>query len=110
MTLTLNRRPDHNYIPGPNAELIRAQAIRVIIGSVPAQVHAELRLAVKAGYLGHLTRDGLKSAIFFHPDHENGAIELQKNEAAYAVKCIAGVIYKKSVSELMDEALARLID
>ena len=45
-----------------------------------------------AGVLGHLKKDGLKPEIFYHPDHRNGAIDRQKREAEYAVRCIAGVM------------------
>jgi hypothetical protein len=96
-----------NFIPGRNAENIRAQATRVIRGSIPRQVRAELMEAVKAGYLGRLKKEGLKPEIFFDPDHKNGAIEQQKREAAYAVKCIAGLMAEKPVSERIDEALAK---
>lgn len=77
---------------GRNVELIRAQATRVINGSMPAQVRKELMDAVKRGLLGRLKKDGLKPEIFFHPDHKNGAIARQNSEAAYAVGCIAGVV------------------
>lgn len=83
-------RPMHQDTP--NVELIRFHGTRVINAPVFAQVRAELRLAVKAGRLGHLKRDGLKPEIFFHPDHKNGAIERQKREAEYSVKCIASVM------------------
>ena len=74
---------------GPNVEQIRASAYRVVRGRIPREVRKELMAAVKAGLLGHLKKDGLKPEIFYHPDHRNGAIELQKREAAYAVSCIA---------------------
>lgn len=90
--MTLNRTLDTNYIPGRNAELIRVQATRVIRGTIPAQVRKELREAVKAGYLGHLPKDGLKPEIFFAPDHKNGAIERQIREATYSIDCIAKVM------------------
>lgn len=90
--ITLNRNPDPTFIPGPNAEAIRAQASRVIRGTIPRQVRAELMAAVKAGYLGRVAKDGLKPEIFFHPDHKNGAIERQKREAAFAVECIRKVV------------------
>lgn len=106
--ITLNRAPDAAYIPGPNAENIRAQASRVIVGRIPSQVRAELREAVAAGYLGHIAKDGLLPEIFFAPDHKNGAIERQKREAAYAVKCIAGVMAVVPVSERVDAAIASL--
>lgn len=80
------------YVPGPNAEKIRYHCTRVIKGRVPSGVRKELREAVKAGYLGHLKKDGLKPEIFFHPDHKHGAVERQKREAEYAVKCILGVV------------------
>jgi hypothetical protein len=80
------------FQPGPNAEQIRKQATRVIVGRVPMQVRRELNAAVKAGYLGHLKKDGLKPEIYFDPAHRNGAIERQAREAAYSVSCIAKVI------------------
>lgn len=76
----------------PNAALIRCQATRVVKDRIPACVRDELRKAVKAGVLGHLKKDGLKPEIFFHPDHYHGAVDRQKQEATYAVKCIAGVV------------------
>lgn len=90
--ITLNSTPDLAYVPGPNAEKIRAQASRVIVGRIPSQVRAELRAAVAAGYLGHIAKDGLLPEIFFAPDHKNGAIERQKREAAHAIECIAKVV------------------
>ncbi|MGE4340779.1 MAG: hypothetical protein AB7E55_33235 [Pigmentiphaga sp.] len=74
---------------GPNVQNILTQATRVIRGRIPREVRAQLMAAVKAGALGHLKKDGLKPEIFFHPDHKHGAIERQKREAEYAVKCIA---------------------
>lgn len=83
----------YNVVPyGPNVEAIRAQASRVIRGKIPAQIRKELSAAVKAGHLGRLPKKGLLPEIFFHPDHRNGAIERQKREAEYAVKCIASVV------------------
>lgn len=77
---------------GRNVAQILTQATRVVRGRIPAQVRAELRAAVKAGVLGHLKKDGLKPEIFFDPQHKNGAIERQKREAEYAVRCIASVM------------------
>jgi hypothetical protein len=77
---------------GPNVEAIRARAMRIVHGKIPAQVRKELMDAVKAGHLGRLKKDGLKPEIFFHPDHKHGAVARQKSEAAYAVRCIAGVV------------------
>ena len=83
----------YNDVPyGPNVEQIRAQASRVINGKIPAQVRKELMAAVKSGHLGRLRKDGLKPEIFYHPDHKHGAVERQKNEAAYAISCIAKVM------------------
>lgn len=86
------RSRDPNYVPGRNAEQIRAQATRVIRGRIPAQVRKELMTAVKAGYLGRLMKDGLKPEIFFDPSHYHGAVERQTKEALYAVSCIATVV------------------
>lgn len=81
-----------HYDIGPNVDVIRSQASRVIKSRIPAQVRRELMDAVKAGHLGRLPKDGLKPEIFFHPDHKHGAIERQKNEALHAVECIAKVM------------------
>ncbi len=77
---------------GPNVEQILLQATRVVEGRIPRQVRNELMSAVKAGVLGRLPKDGLKPEIFFHPDHKHGAVDRQKREAEYAVKCIATVM------------------
>lgn len=76
----------------PNVELIRKHATRIVRARIPAQVRKELIAAVKAGQLGHLRKDGLLPEVFFHPDHRNGAIDLRKRDAAYAIECIRGVI------------------
>jgi hypothetical protein len=81
-----------HYIIGPNVDLIRAQATRVINARIPLQVRRELMAAVKAGHLGRLPKKGLKPEIFYHPDHRHGAIERQKNEALYAVQCVSKVM------------------
>lgn len=73
---------------GPNVQRILIAATHVVRGSIPAQVRAELRAAVKAGALGRLPKDGLRPEVFFHPDHKRGAIERQAKEAEYAIQGI----------------------
>jgi hypothetical protein len=92
---------------GRNVAQILASGTRVINGRVPAQVRAELRKAVKAGVLGHLKKDGLKPEIYFHPDHKNGAIEMQTRHALYSVKCIASVIVGTDSAEIAHVRAAR---
>ncbi len=77
---------------GPNVELIRKHAMRVIRGKVPLGVRKELMAAVKSGELRHLKKDGLKPEIFFHPDHLHSARDRQIREAEYSIKCIATVL------------------
>lgn len=93
---------------GPNVEQILSQATRVVRGRIPREVRRELSLAVRAGVLGHLKRDGLKPEVFFHPDHRHGALERQAKEAAYAVSCIAQVLVERPVQQRIDEAIASL--
>lgn len=81
-----------HYLIGPNVDVIRAQATRIVKGRIPQAVRRELMAAVKAGHLGRLPKDGLKPEIFFHPDHLHGARDLQKREALYSVQCIAQVV------------------
>lgn len=83
---------DDLHLTAPNTELIRKHATRVVRGRVPAAVRRELMNSVKTGLLGHLKKDGLKPEVFFHPDHANGARELQNREAAYAARNIASVM------------------
>lgn len=77
---------------GPNVSKILCQGSRVIVGRIPAQVRAELRLAVKDRVLGHLPKDGLKPEVFFHPAHKGSAKEVQVRHAKYAVDCIRSVV------------------
>ncbi|MBU9391831.1 hypothetical protein KTE71_30520 [Burkholderia multivorans] len=76
---------------GPNVDQILCQGTRVVRSRIPAQVRAELREAVKQGVLGHLKKDGLKPEVFYHPDHNFGAIERQKREAEYSVGLLKNV-------------------
>ncbi len=93
---------------GPNVSKILAQGSRTIVGRIPSQVRAELRLAVKDGVLGHLPKDGLKPEVFFHPAHKGSAKEIQAREATYAIGCIATVVHTPTVAERVDAALASL--
>ncbi len=81
-----------HYLIGPNVDVIRSQATKVVRGRIPLAVRRELMDAVKAGHLGRLKKDGLKPEVFYHPDHKHGAIERQKNEALYAIQCVATVM------------------
>lgn len=77
---------------GPNVSAILAQGVRIVGGKVPAAVRKELRVAVKAGVLGHLPKDGLKPEAFYHPNNRNSAVWMRDNHAKYAVGCIAKVV------------------
>lgn len=77
---------------GPNAMLIRKHAMRIIKGKIPAVVRKELMAAVKMGKLGRLPKKGLLPEIFYHPDHLHSAKRRQREEAEYAIKCIAKVM------------------
>lgn len=76
----------------PNVEMIRKHATRVVEGPIPRQVRNELMAGVKKGHLGRLKKDGLRPEIFYHPDHKNGAIEMQNRHAEYGISCIAKVM------------------
>lgn len=95
---------------GPNVANILASATRVIRGTVPRAVRNELMAAVKAGVLGRLKKDGLKPEIFYHPNHKHGAVERQKREALYSVKCISTVVVgdKEKFRNAMDSSIADL--
>lgn len=92
--MSADEKPDSRYTDafGRNVQNILVQGTRVIRSPIPQAVRKELSAAVKAGALGRLKRDGLLPEIFFHPDHKNGAIDRQKAEAAYSVRCIESVM------------------
>lgn len=77
---------------GPNVMRIRARGTLIIRAGMPRQVRNELMLAVKGKGLGRLKKDGLKPEIFYHPDHKNLAMDLQKKEALYSIDCIKNVV------------------
>lgn len=77
---------------GPNVANILAHGSRVITSRIPAQVRAELRLAVKDRVLGHLPKDGLKPEVFFHPAHKGSAKELQVRHATADIEAIRKII------------------
>lgn len=77
---------------GPNVEQILVQGTRVVRGKIPAQVRKELSVAVKAKALGRLPKDGLKPEVFFNLNYRTSALDLQKREAEYSVRCIATVM------------------
>lgn len=108
MTDQIDPRTQRHY--GPNVELIRAQASRVIKGRIPAEVRRELMDAVKKNHLGRLAKDGLKPEIFFHPDHLHGARERQVREATYSINCIATVMHKPTNEEVVAKYLAAHAD
>lgn len=83
---------EERVVFGPNVELIRAQASRIVKGKIPAQVRRELMAAVKTKQLGRFEKDGLLPEVFYHPDHKHGACERRKREAEYAISCIETVM------------------
>ncbi len=74
-----------------NVAMILNEGVRIVRGVVPQAVRAELRMAVKAGVLGHLKKNGLLPEIFYAPDKEAEAIDRQRAEGLHAVGCIAKV-------------------
>ena len=77
---------------GPNVANILAHGSRMVRGKIPAQVRKDLRDAVRDGVLGHISKDGLKPEIFYHPVHRASAVAMREREAMYSIGCIAGVV------------------
>lgn len=94
---------------GRNVEMILAEGVRAIRGTIPREVRKELMAAVKLDALGHMKKDGLKPEVFFHPDHKNWANAKRDLDAAYSARCIAGVLVPfRDLSE--DDQRSRLIE
>lgn len=53
-----------------NIELVSAERVRLVTNSIPRAVRKQLNLAVKAGELGHMKKDGHKPEAFFHPNFD----------------------------------------
>lgn len=71
-----------------NIELIRMIGIRVVEGSIPAQVRKYLSSGVRAGRIGRLPKKGLAPEIYFHPNSRATAIQEQKKQVLEAVEAI----------------------
>lgn len=78
--------------PTPNVEMIRAEGMRIIRGSIPRAVRKELYAAVKAGQLGRFKKDKLLPEVFYHPDQFHAAKEKRQGEAMHSIECIKKVI------------------
>lgn len=76
-----------------NVEMVRAERVRLVMGSMPKQVRRALNEAVKCGRLGHYKKDGKKPEAYFHPSFdylarsERNKIEKESIEAMMKI-CI----------------------
>lgn len=76
----------------PNVEVVRMMGVRIISGSIPREVRAELSRAVKAGRIGRLPKKGLMPEAYFHPNAKWEAMEQRERIARESVEAIAKVM------------------
>lgn len=76
-----------------NVELVRTERFRLVRGSIPREVRAQLNAAVKRGELGHLKKDRLKPEAYFHPTFEYMAVAARnkaERDVTNALRRVAG--------------------
>ena len=57
-----------------NIEKVRMQRVELVINRLPANVRKVYNMAVKAGKLGHMKKDGHKPEAYYHPSFEYLAV------------------------------------
>ena len=75
-----------------NIEKVRIARVQVVTGKLPAQVRKALNGAVKRGYLGHLSRDGHKPEVYFHPTFDYLAREARSKHERKVINSLAAVL------------------
>lgn len=74
-----------------NVELVRMEGVRLVSGSIPREIRSALMVAVKAGRLGRLPRQGVKPEAFFHPNAEFRAKEERNKIANASIRALLAV-------------------
>lgn len=82
---------------GPNAYAIRHEGYRLIRGSMPREIRAELMRAVKNGKLGRLPKEKFMAEAFFHPNSKVAAMEAREREKHEAIKVLTKICVPHSI-------------
>jgi hypothetical protein len=81
-----------------NVEMVRIERVRLITSRVPASVRKELNIAVKAGRLCHIAKDGYRPEAYYHPEFDYMAKEERGNYADAQIRALAaasGIVFAK---------------
>jgi cell wall assembly regulator SMI1 len=74
-----------------NVEMVRIERVNLILNSIPRDVRNALNKAVKAGYLSHKKKNGLRPEVYYHPDFEYLANEKINNHAESLIEALKKV-------------------
>lgn len=74
-----------------NVEIVRMARVRVITGSMPANVRKILNAAVKNGELSHKSKSGHKPEVYYHPSFEHLANAERSRIERETINAIASV-------------------
>ena len=74
-----------------NVEIVRMMGIRVVTGSLPAQVRKALNAGVKSGKICRLPKKGIASEIYYHPNSRTRALEEQSRQIAEGIAAIKSI-------------------
>jgi len=81
-----------------NVYIIQLMGVR-IIHKLDRVTRNALNVAVKAGELGHLKKDGLKPEAYFHKNSKWRAIEVRNELASDAINNIKNVFCGANITE-----------
>ena len=75
-----------------NVYIVKLMGVKLVFGSIPADVRKALNAAVKTGELGHIKKDGLLIEAYHHKNARAEALEARQKYARKAVLAITKVV------------------
>lgn len=80
-----------------NFEMVRMERVRVVRGSIPAQIRKSLNNAVKSGELCHKKKEGRKPEVYYHPNFEHLANEARNRAERETLEALARVMARPDI-------------
>lgn len=74
-----------------NVEMVLIKRTKLVTNAVPRAVRKALMVAVKAGTLGHIKKEGHKPEAFFHPAFKYLAVAARNERERKILRCVKSV-------------------